>query len=267
MCTILDGARSALAESELPLKYWADAVQTIIYVRNLVPSSRQHSLIPAELWYNQCQDVSHLRPFGTTAYAHVPGDLNLSKLYPRSVKTCLLGYFRHEGYKLLERETGTTFRSRDVIFEEGTTNFATQPTPMYFDYDNDPFPSKCDLQLSNTKLQQHTQNQDNNSLSQTNMTRQEIAPRLLPPTELHKNATNTDSSHEELTEDGPLAIRRACREPKPSTRLKELHEYLSRPQTFLTDTEAWIPKSYNEAMRRPDLWWEPMVQEFEMLKE
>jgi len=74
--------------------------------------------------------VSHLRPFGTTAYAHIPVDLNLSKLYPRSIKTVLLEYFGRDGYKLLDRETGSTFCSHDVIFEEGITHFTTQPTHM-----------------------------------------------------------------------------------------------------------------------------------------
>jgi len=83
--------------------------------------------------------VSHLRPFGTTAYAHIPVDLNLSKLYPQSVKTVLLGYFSRDGYKLLDRETGSTFCSRDVIFEKGITHFTTQPT--HTDTTNeDPFP-------------------------------------------------------------------------------------------------------------------------------
>jgi len=39
MRTILDGVRSAMAESGLPLKFWADAVRTIVYIRNFIPSS------------------------------------------------------------------------------------------------------------------------------------------------------------------------------------------------------------------------------------
>jgi len=53
MHTILDGARTAMAESGLPMKYWADAVQTMVYIRNLIPSSRQPHSIPAELWYGK----------------------------------------------------------------------------------------------------------------------------------------------------------------------------------------------------------------------
>jgi len=54
----------------------------------------------------------------------IPLDLNLSKLNPRSVKTILLGYFRYNGYKLLDKTTGTIFKPRDIIFEENTTYLA-----------------------------------------------------------------------------------------------------------------------------------------------
>jgi len=49
MCTILDGTRIALAESRLPVKYWADAVQIVVYIQNLLPNSRQPKATPAEL--------------------------------------------------------------------------------------------------------------------------------------------------------------------------------------------------------------------------
>jgi len=144
MWTILDGAQTAMAKSRLPLKYWADAVQTTVYTCNFVPSHQNPSQIPTELWYEKQQNISHLRPFGATAYAHIPSDLNLSKLYPRSVKTLLLGYFGREGYKLLKRETGQTFRSQDVIFEEDDTNFTLQGIQTQTYNENDPLPINTD---------------------------------------------------------------------------------------------------------------------------
>ena len=56
--TILDSTRTALAESGLPVKYWADAVQTIVYTQNLLPNPRQPITILAELWTGRCQDIS-----------------------------------------------------------------------------------------------------------------------------------------------------------------------------------------------------------------
>jgi len=33
------------------------------------------------------------------------------------------------------------------------------------------------------------------------------------------------------------------------------------------DTDNWISSLYTNAMQHPNLWWEPMVREYEMLKE
>jgi len=37
--TILDRVRTVMAKSGLPTRYWADVVQAMVYVQNLVPSS------------------------------------------------------------------------------------------------------------------------------------------------------------------------------------------------------------------------------------
>jgi len=95
MCTVLDGVCSMIAESEIPLKYWTETTQAVIYMQNFVPSSRRPRCIPAELWHGKQQDVLYLHLFGTIVYAHIPSELNLSKLYPRSAKVSLLGYFGH----------------------------------------------------------------------------------------------------------------------------------------------------------------------------
>lgn len=43
---------------------------------------------------------------------------------------------------------------------------------------------------------------------------------------------------------------------------------VQNPWAFaLTSLEYWIPKSFKEAMQRPDLWWEPMQMEYDLLIE
>jgi len=86
--------------------------------------------------------ISYLWPFGCTSYAHVPLDLNQFKLNPRLVKITLLGYFEHNGYKLLDKSTGAIFKSRDVIFEEGITHLAKQSTPTVLSDDNNLFATR-----------------------------------------------------------------------------------------------------------------------------
>jgi len=116
MCTLLDITRTMLADVGLPPKYWADAVHTAAYTHNFVPSSRSPSTIPAECWFEQYQDIAHLWPFGSTAYAHIPTEVSPSKLSPQLVKLTLIGYFDRTGYKLLDRATSAVCKARDMVF-------------------------------------------------------------------------------------------------------------------------------------------------------
>jgi len=203
----------------------------MVYVRNLVPSSWQPRAIPAKLWHGKQQDVSYLRLFSTTAYAHIPVDLNLSKLYPQSMKTVLLGYFGRDGYKLLDRETGSTFRSCDVIFKEGITHFTTQPTHMDT-INEDPFPITKTISRQ-AEPKQESIKTDPKPQTDANIPQQMIMPRPLPMTELHKETHDLRSNDLSLTtnpgpgEDTLLAIQRTCRDPRPISRLQDSLEYLS----------------------------------------
>jgi len=133
MRTLLNMARTMLADSGLPQKFWADAVNTAIYTQNFIPASRSPSIIPATAWSGQRQDISHLRPFGSTAYAHIPPEVSPSKLAPCSVKLTMIGYYNRSGYKLLDRTTGAVFKSRDVIFEESQPYYSTDPIVSFPD--------------------------------------------------------------------------------------------------------------------------------------
>ena len=71
-----------------------------------------------EVWYGKQPDVSHLRVFGCTAYAHVP-DAQRNKLDKKSQKYRFVGYSNEsKGYRLLEEKSSKVFIRRDVIFNE-----------------------------------------------------------------------------------------------------------------------------------------------------
>ena len=192
-----------------------------------------------DIWHRKQQDMSHFRPFGATAYAHVPVDLNLSKLYPWSVKTVLLGYFGQDGYKLLNRKTGSTFRSQDVIFKEGTTHLTTQPTNMNIGDNNNLFATIEGTMKPPAEIQETPQNLSNAS-------QQEITLRPLPMSDLHRDLQTLvlneppPTASTQLGKEPPLAIWRSCRDPKPTSWLKDSLEYLSRSQAFLTEMNNWI---------------------------
>jgi len=71
--------------------------------------------------------------------------------------------------------------------------------------------------------------------------------------------------------DEPIAIRRSRREVRPSARMKESLEYLSRPTASMVNTTTYgddaIPTTFNQVMKRADLWMEPMLKELAIMKE
>ena len=86
--------------AKLPLKFWGDAVNTVVYLRNRSPSSYLNGRTPYEFWYNHKPDVSKLRVFGCVCYVHIP-DNNRRKLDPKSYKAVFLGYPHDtKGYKV-----------------------------------------------------------------------------------------------------------------------------------------------------------------------
>ena len=71
-----------------------------------------------------------MRPFGCVAYTKIPTETDGGKLAPRSVKCILIGYFGRDVYRLFDKSTGKTYRSRDVIFEEGVGHHTLDALPV-----------------------------------------------------------------------------------------------------------------------------------------
>ena len=46
----------------LPLSFWAEAVNTAVYLRNRSPMSSLKDSTPYEYWHNEKPDISHLNP-------------------------------------------------------------------------------------------------------------------------------------------------------------------------------------------------------------
>ena len=116
--TLMEAVRCMLYHSNLPLRFWAEAVSTAVYLRNRSPTSSLKEITPYERWYNKKPDVNHLKVFGCDAYVHV-SDKKRRKLDKKSNRCIFIGYpSNSKGYKLYNAETGGMLRSRDVVFME-----------------------------------------------------------------------------------------------------------------------------------------------------
>ena len=61
-----------------------------MYLKNRSPS-KLLNMTPFEMWYGRKPKVSHLRVFGSDAYAHVPRD-ERGKFDSKSRKCIMVGY-------------------------------------------------------------------------------------------------------------------------------------------------------------------------------
>jgi hypothetical protein len=72
------------------------------------------------------------------------------------------------------------------------------------------------------------------------------------------------------TDDNSIATRRSRREVRTSSRMKDSLEYLGRTRANVASTtvdDLSVPKTFIDAMRRPELWFEPMVKEIQTVRD
>ena len=56
----------------MPIEFWAEAIDCAIYLSNRCPTRSVQEKTPQQAWSRKKPTVSHLRVFGSIAYAHVP---------------------------------------------------------------------------------------------------------------------------------------------------------------------------------------------------
>ncbi|GJR00140.1 ribonuclease H-like domain-containing protein [Tanacetum coccineum] len=62
--TLIEAARTMLADTKLPTTFWAEAVNTACYVQNRVLVIKPHKKTPYELFHGRTPTLSFMRPFG-----------------------------------------------------------------------------------------------------------------------------------------------------------------------------------------------------------
>lgn len=118
--TLVEMTRCMLDDAGLPDKWWAEALQTAVYIRNRV-ESRAVNNTSFETFWGIKPNMKHVRAFGSPAVALKKGG-NRSKLDRKGVECRLIGYSsHHKGYRMLCPD-GKIIISRSVRFlnEDGS---------------------------------------------------------------------------------------------------------------------------------------------------
>ncbi|GJZ32638.1 putative ribonuclease H-like domain-containing protein [Tanacetum coccineum] len=89
--TLIEAARTMLADSKLPTTFWAEAVNTACYVQNRVLVVKPHNKTPYELFRGRTPALSFMRPFG--CHVTILNTLDyLGKLDGKSDEGFFVGY-------------------------------------------------------------------------------------------------------------------------------------------------------------------------------
>jgi hypothetical protein len=88
--TLMDMVRSMLSNCHLPLFLWSEALKTVVYVLNRVPS-KVVPKAPSELWNGWKPSLNHLHIWGCFVEVRIYNP-NLKKLDPRTTNRFFMGY-------------------------------------------------------------------------------------------------------------------------------------------------------------------------------
>ena len=98
---IQERVTTMLQHSRLKLEFWAEALQTAVYLINLSPSKAILLEVPQVLWSGKEPTYDRLRIFVCKTYSLIPREKR-TKLSPHATKCIFLGYGTDGefGYKL-----------------------------------------------------------------------------------------------------------------------------------------------------------------------
>ncbi|GJS11003.1 putative ribonuclease H-like domain-containing protein [Tanacetum coccineum] len=92
--TLIEAARTMLADSMLPTMFWTEAVSTACYVLNRVLLTKPHNKTPYELVSGKVPNISHLKPFGCLVTILNTSD-HLGKFEGKTDEGFIVGYAAH----------------------------------------------------------------------------------------------------------------------------------------------------------------------------
>ncbi|GJY46403.1 putative ribonuclease H-like domain-containing protein [Tanacetum coccineum] len=134
--TLIEAARTMLADSLLPTVFWAEAVNTACYVLNRVLVTKPHNKTPYELIIGRPSSISFMRPFGCSVTILNTLD-PLGKFDGKAEEGFLVGYsVNSKAFRVFNSQTRKVEENLHVNFLENKPNVAGQGPNWLFDIDS-----------------------------------------------------------------------------------------------------------------------------------
>ncbi|GJV95403.1 putative ribonuclease H-like domain-containing protein [Tanacetum coccineum] len=134
--TLIEAARTMLADSLLPTVFWAKAVNTACYVLNRVLVTKPYNKTPYELIIGRPPSISFMRPFGCPVTILNTLD-PLGKFDGKAEEGFLVGYsVNSKAFRVFNSQTRKVKENLHVNFLENKPNVAGQGPNWLFDIDS-----------------------------------------------------------------------------------------------------------------------------------
>ena len=116
--TLMDAARTMIAEFSSPYNFWAEAVSTACHATNWLYLRKNLNKTPYEILTGKKPDICYFKVFGCKCFICKKGN-RLSKFEPRSYEGIFFGYSTNaHAYRVYNKSTGQVEEAVDVRFDE-----------------------------------------------------------------------------------------------------------------------------------------------------
>nr|GEZ01421.1 retrovirus-related Pol polyprotein from transposon TNT 1-94 [Tanacetum cinerariifolium] len=120
--TLIEVARTMLADSKLPITFWAEAVNTASYVQNRVLVVKPHNKTSYELFHGRTPSLSFMRPFGCRVIILNTND-HLGKFDGKADEGFFVGYsLNSKAFRVFNSRTRIVEENLHVTFSKNTPN-------------------------------------------------------------------------------------------------------------------------------------------------
>ncbi|GJV38397.1 putative ribonuclease H-like domain-containing protein [Tanacetum coccineum] len=133
--TLIEAARTMLADSKLPTMFWTEAVRTACYVLNRVLVTSPHNKTPYALLTGNIPSVSHFKPFGCHVTILNTSD-HLGKFDGKADEGYIIGYSAsNKAYRVYNVPNKRVEETMNLRYLEEKPNVQGLGHEWYFDLD------------------------------------------------------------------------------------------------------------------------------------
>ncbi|KAG7556871.1 Integrase catalytic core [Arabidopsis suecica] len=292
---LMEVARSMMFHTNVPKRFWSDAVVLACYLINRTPTKILQDSSPFEVLNKNKPSINHLRVFGCVCFVLIGEQRNI--LESKSVKGMFIGYsITQKGYKCYIPETRKVLVSRDVKFVEGKGYYEEKNWEDIQDLTHSPSDRASNLRIilerlgvSNSQSHTNSPNPNPEPTQQQETSQHEEEEHLQEEENIQENILEEEegeipSDHEEETtlseeenvstsdhnedstsQEAPIALRRSQRQKFPPSNWKNTRVYYNSQAVAhpiqAVCTIAHFPEDHQAFIGQIDQHWIPQTYE------